>query len=162
MSLFSGMDISGSGLTAQRLRMDLISSNIANINTNNTGETTPAGNPIPYSRQMAVFTTRTSGTNFLSAFRSAKASDSEVGQGVSVTQIVEDEAPFRMEYNPESPEAAKVAEDGVPVGYIRHPNVNIVQEMVDMLSASRSYEANVTAFNASKAIASKALEIGRG
>ncbi|ADY54956.1 flagellar basal-body rod protein FlgC [Syntrophobotulus glycolicus DSM 8271] len=160
MSLFSGMDISASGLTAQRLRMDLISSNIANMNTNHTEATTAAGNPIPYRRQMAVFSTRNSPNDFLSAFRSA--GESEVGQGVSVTQILEDESPFKMEYDPESPEAAKVAEEGVPVGYVRHPNVNIVQEMIDMLSASRSYEANVTAFNASKAIAAKALEIGKG
>jgi flagellar basal-body rod protein FlgC len=87
------------------------------------------------------------------------------GNGVQVSSIhsVSDEQdPFQLEYNPTSPDAAKVAEPGLPVGYVRKPNVSIVTEMVDMISASRAYEANVTALNVSKSMVSKALEIGRG
>jgi len=83
-------------------------------------------------------------------------------EGVRVTKVVEDEAPFRLEYDPNSPDAVKTAEQGIPVGYVRYPNVNLVQEMTDMISSSRSYEANVTVLNASKAMAAKALEIGKG
>lgn len=160
MGLFTGMNISASALTAQRLRLDLISNNIANINTTNTGKTTPGGNPIPYQREVAVFSSRPPQDQFASMFKDARqALNSE---GVQVSRVMEDDAPFRLEYDPNSPDAAKVAEPGVPVGYVRHPNVNLVEEMIDMISASRAYEANVTALNAGKAMASKALEIGKG
>lgn len=180
MDLFGAIDTSASGLTAQRLRLDLISNNIANINTTRTGQLTPGGNQIPYRREMAVFVPRPSEADFGTVFRQtlqgsgadkflpvAKGIDqglgnSQSGNGVQVSAIVEDQSPFRLEYNPDSPDAARVSEPGVPAGYVRSPNVNIVTEMVDMISASRAYEANVTALNASKAIASKALEIGRG
>ncbi|TGE32610.1 flagellar basal body rod protein FlgC [Desulfosporosinus sp. Sb-LF] len=162
MSLFGAIDISASGLTAQRLRLDLISNNIANINTTRTGELTPGGNPIPYSRQAAVFVPRPSETPFANVLGETLG-DRNVGNGVQVSSIERDvQAPFRLEYNPDSPDAAKVAEPGLPVGYVRQPNVNIVTEMVDMISASRAYEANVTALNASKSMAAKALEIGKG
>lgn len=160
MGLFTGMNISASALTAQKLRLDLISNNIANINTTHTGESTPGGNPIPYSRQVAEFSSRPAANSFLSQYRDARSALSS--EGVQVTAILENTAPFRLEYNPDSPDAAKVAEDGIPVGYVRYPNVNIVEEMVDMISATRSYEANVTALNASKTMAAKALEIGKG
>lgn len=162
MSLFGGIDISASGLTAQRLRMDLISNNVANINTTRTGEVTAAGNPVPYSRQITVFVPRPSGPSFSSIL--GETSDSgNVGNGVEVASIERDtQTPFRLEYNPGSLDAAKVAEPGLPVGYVRQPNVSIVTEMVDMISASRAYEANVTALNASKSMAAKALEIGKG
>ncbi|KUO65605.1 MAG: flagellar basal-body rod protein FlgC [Gracilibacter sp. BRH_c7a] len=160
MGLFTGINTSTSALTAQRLRLDLIANNIANLNTTNTGQTTPAGNPIPYSRQMAIFTTRPPEKNFVSLFKDARQTLNS--EGVQVKKIVESDAPYRLEYDPNSPDAAKEEELGVPVGYVRYPNVNIVEEMMDMISASRSYEANVTALNASKAMAMKALEIGRG
>jgi flagellar basal-body rod protein FlgC len=160
MGVFTGMDISASALTAQRLRLDLISNNIANINTTNTDRTTPGGNPIPYQREVAIFSSRPPAKNFASLYQDARESLSS--EGVEVTRVAEDDAPFRLEYNPNSPDAAKVAEAGIPVGYVRYPNVNLVEEMTDMISASRSYEANVTALNASKAMASKALEIGKG
>ncbi|NLI94169.1 MAG: flagellar basal body rod protein FlgC [Peptococcaceae bacterium] len=160
MGLFSGMNISASALTAQKLRLDLISNNIANMNTTNSGRTTPGGNPIPYQREIAIFSSRPPQKDFASLFQDARTQLSS--EGVQVTQVIEDESPFRLEYNPNSPEAAKVAEQGIPVGYVRYPNVNLSQEMIDMISASRSYEANVTALNASKAMASKALEIGKG
>ena len=165
MGLFKAIEISASGLTAQRLRMDLVSNNIANINTTRTGEVTPAGNQIPYRRQVSVFVPRpadkTSFANVLGETMSAQ--NSRAGNGVQVAGIYEDETePFRLEYDPDSPDAAKVAEAGLPVGYVRHSNVNIVTEMIDMMTASRAYEANVTALNVSKAMASKALEIGKG
>lgn len=162
MGLFGAIDISASGLTAQRLRMDLTANNIANINTTRTGELTPAGNQIPYSRQMAVFVPRPSESQF-SKVLGETLSSSNVGNGVQVASIVKDDTqPFRLEYNPDSPDAARVGEAGLPVGYVRQPNVNIVTEMVDMISASRAYEANVTALNVSKSMAARALEIGKG
>ncbi|ODA42523.1 flagellar basal body rod protein FlgC [Desulfosporosinus sp. BG] len=164
MSLFGAINISASGLTAQRLRMDLVANNIANINTTRTGEQTPAGNPIPYSRQVATFVPRPPETPFASVLGKTLEGQN-VGNGVQVAridQISDAQDPFRLEYDPNSSDAVKVAEPGLPVGYVRQPNVNIVTEMVDMISASRAYEANVTALNASKSMASKALEIGKG
>lgn len=164
MSLFGAIDVSASGLTAQRLRMDLIANNIANINTTRTGELTPAGNPIPYSRQVASFVPRAPETPFASVLGETLGGQN-LGNGVqvaSIKNISDAEDPFRLEYNPTSPDAATVAEPGLPVGYVRQPNVSIVTEMVDMISASRAYEANVTALNVSKSMASRALEIGKG
>lgn len=160
MGLFTGMNISASALTAQKLRLDLISNNIANINTTNTGETTAAGNAIPYTREVAVFSTRPGETNFSDYFK--KATQNMSSEGVQVTAVNQDTDAYRLEYDPDNPDAAKTGEDGIPVGYVRYPNVNLTEEMVDMISANRSYEANVTALNASKAMALKALEIGRG
>ncbi|SPF46422.1 Flagellar basal-body rod protein FlgC [Candidatus Desulfosporosinus infrequens] len=162
MSLFGAIDTSASGLTAQRLRMDLVSNNIANINTTRTGKLTPAGNQIPYSRQVATFVPSASETSFTSVL-GGTLEGQNVGNGVQVASIANDvQEPFGMEYNPNSPDAAKVAEAGLPLGYVRQPNVNIATEMVDMISASRAYEANVTALNVSKSMAAKALEIGKG
>ncbi len=164
MGLFGAIEISASGLTAQRLRMDLTANNIANINTTRTGELTPAGNQIPYSRQMAVFVPRPPETPFAKVLGETMSVGSVGnGTGVQVARILNDETePFRLEYNPDSPDAAKVVEEGLPIGYVRQPNVNIVTEMVDMMTASRAYEANVTALNVSKSMAAKALEIGKG
>lgn len=171
MGLFGAIDISASGLTAQRLRLDLIANNVANINTTRTGQMTPGGNPIPYRRQVAVFVPRPAETSFAETLNQALQgksvnlklpSVSANGNGVQVQAVTEDPAAFRLEYNPDSPDAARTAENGIPVGYVRLPNVNIVTEMVDMISASRAYEANITALNASKSMMSKALEIGRG
>jgi flagellar basal-body rod protein FlgC len=134
----SSLGISASGLSAQRRRMDAISNNLANANTTRT----PEGGP--YRRQEVVFTARTEDTDL----GVAKT------QGVQEPQIVEDSAPPRMAYEPGHPDA----DAG---GYVRMPNVNIVNEMVDMISATRAYEANVTAIDAAKAMVAKALEIGR-
>ncbi|MGE4271311.1 MAG: flagellar basal body rod protein FlgC [Desulfitobacterium sp.] len=175
MSIFGSMDTSASGLTAQRLRLDVISNNIANINTTRTGEVTPGGNPIPYQRQVVVFKAREPQFSFAetlnqalqgkrvnsTALTAGLATRGKTGNGVDVQAIAEDPAAFRLEYNPDSPDAAQTPEAGFPAGYVRLPNVNIVTEMVDMISASRAYEANVTAMNASKSMMSKALEIGR-
>ena len=164
MSLFGAIDVSASGLTAQRLRMDLIANNIANINTTRTGQLTPAGNPIPYSRQVALFVPRAPETPFASVLGETLGGKN-LGNGVqvaSIRSISDAEEPYLLEYNPTSPDATTVAEPGLPAGYVRQPNVSIVTEMVDMISASRAYEANVTALNVSKLMASKALEIGKG
>ena len=160
MPFLKALDISGSGLTAQRLRMDLISSNIANINTTRTGESTPAGNQVPYSRLIPIFEPR-SADSFGSILKS-ELGENGVGDGVKVSAVVKDQAPFKEVYNPDSPDAVTQPEAGLQQGYVRMPNVDLVNEMVDIMSASRAYEANVTAVNAGKGLVLKALEIGKG
>lgn len=147
MSLFHSIDVSASGLTAQRLRMDAVSDNIANVNTTRT----QAGGP--YRRKIVVFESREPEKNF-SDFLQNSMENQRLGNGVRVVRIGEDSSPFKMVYDPNHPDADAR-------GYVRMPNVNIVTEMVDMISATRAYEANVTAVKASKDIALKALEIGR-
>jgi flagellar basal-body rod protein FlgC len=139
MSFLSSIDISGSALPAQRLRMDLISENIANA------ETTVTDSGDPYRRKVCVLSERQS---FSAALGDA------VGGGVMVTQILEDQSDFELEYDPDNPLAN---EDG----YVLMPNVDEVEEIIDLMGATRSYEANVTALNATKSMAVKALEIGR-
>ena len=147
MGLFNAIDVSSSGLTAQRLRMDTISENIANVNTTRTS----AGGP--YRRKVAVFESIEKADPFSGILQQALG-QKETGNGVRVVKIAEDNSPFKLVYDPNHPDAN--AE-----GYVSMPNVNIVTEMVNMISATRSYEANVTAVKASKDIALKALEIGR-
>ncbi|MDI3529121.1 MAG: flagellar basal-body rod protein FlgC [Thermoanaerobacter sp.] len=147
MNLFSSMDISASGLTAERVRMDVISQNIANVNTTRTVQ---GG---PYRRKLVVLK-EIQPDSFESILDKVKGKYS--GKGVEVVQIAEDDqTPLREVYDPGHPDADQN-------GYVEYPNVNIVSEMVDMISATRAYEANVTAFNASKAMFQKSLEIGRG
>ncbi|MCF6097084.1 flagellar basal body rod protein FlgC [Thermovorax subterraneus] len=146
MSIFRAMEISASGLTAQRLRMDVISNNIANVNTTRTEQ---GG---PYRRKRVIFQEKRSEPNFRELLQNTLLN--ATGEGVRVVAIEEDNAPFRLVYDPSHPDAD---EDG----YVRMPNVNIVTEMVDMISATRSYEANVTAINSVKSMISKALEIGK-
>ena len=141
MRLFNSFAISASGLTAERLRMDLISSNIANINTTRTAE---GG---PYKRKVAVFAEKLE--------QEIKKNSKATGKGVEVVGIYEDQSPDKLVYDPTHPDADEQ-------GYVHMPNVNVVTEMVDLITASRSYEANITALNAAKAMALKALEIGRG
>lgn len=147
MGIFNAIDISASGLTAQRLRMDTISENIANVNTTRTA----AGGP--YRRKVAVFESREADDRFAGALNQA-LENQKTGQGVRVVSIAEDNTPFKMMYDPNHPDANAQ-------GYVMMPNVNIVTEMVDMISATRAYEANTTAVKSSKDIALKALEIGR-
>lgn len=151
MSIFNSMNTSASALTAQRLRMDVVSSNIANA------ETTRAtldenGQWEPYRRKLVNFQSK--GQSFQSYLSRATGNATNLGNGVKVTEIREDEEPFKMVFNPNHPDAN---EDG----YVAMPNVDPLQEMVDLMSATRSYEANVTALNASKSMLMKALEIGR-
>lgn len=146
MSFFNAMNISASGLTAQRLRMDIISQNIANVNTTRTE------NGQPYRRKTVLFEERQEHLSFSSVFKNQMSQLD--GSGVRVSRIAEDNSDFKLVYEPEHPDAN---EDG----YVRMPNVNIIEEMVNMISANRSYEANVTALNTNKSMALKALEIGR-
>lgn len=144
MGMFGAIDAAASGMTAERLRMDVISNNIANVNTT---RTTEGG---PYRRQMVMFEPR-SGQN---SFSQVLSQQIDAGSGVRVTGIVKDGSPTRRVYDPTHPDANKD-------GYVEMPNVNIVAEMVDMITATRAYEANVTSVNAAKSMAMKALEIGR-
>lgn len=147
MGFFDAINISASGLTAERLRMDVISKNIANANT------TKTASGAPYRRQVAVFQSAEGQTPFSQYL--SDASKELIGGGVKVTAIKEDPTPFKMVYDPGHPDADKD-------GYVKMPNVDIMTEMVNMISASRAYEANVTAINTTKGMAMKALEIGRG
>ncbi|MDP5273435.1 flagellar basal body rod protein FlgC [Chengkuizengella axinellae] len=150
MNLTNSFNISSSALTAQRLRMDIISSNIANAET--TRGKLVDGEWVPYQRKTVVMESKDS-PSFDQIFQS-KLDSHSTGNGVKVTQISEDQSPFKRVYQPTHPDAN---EDG----YVFMPNVDILKEMVDMISATRSYEANVTALNASKSMFMKALEIGR-
>ncbi|WP_113675224.1 flagellar basal body rod protein FlgC [Vallitalea guaymasensis] len=145
MSFFNSMNVSATGLTAQRLRMDIISQNLANVNTTKTKD---GG---PYKRKVLLFEEQKS-NNFSSILNDSI--DSYTASGVKVSKIIEDTKPLKRVYDPSHPEAG---EDG----YVLMPNVNTVEEMVNMISANRSYEANVTAMNAAKSMAMKSLEIGK-
>jgi flagellar basal-body rod protein FlgC len=143
------MDISGSALTAQRLRMDVIAENIANV------ETTRTEDGEPYRRKRVIMEPRNADFAAMLEERASGAAPKEsVTGGVRVTEIAEDQADFKLKYDPTHPDADEN-------GYVRQPNVDLTQEMVDMISAYRSYQANVTAFNAYKDMAVRALEIGR-
>lgn len=146
MSFLNSIDISASGLTAQRLRLDVISQNIANVNTTRT----QSGGP--YRRKAVIFEDKNEHQPFAQVL--ANSRQAQAKGGVRVSRIEEDASPFIMNYDPGHPDADEE-------GYVAMPNVNIVSEMVNMISASRSYEANVTAMNAAKSMAVKALEIGR-
>lgn len=148
MNFGSSFGISASALTAQRLRMDVISSNIANAET--TRASVVDGQAVPYKRKLVVLES-TESDKFSNILNSKMNSST---QGVKVQSIIEDSSPLKPVYNPSHPDADVN-------GYVYMPNVDITKEMVDMLSASRSYEANITMLNASKAMVSKALEIGR-
>ncbi|UVI32493.1 flagellar basal body rod protein FlgC [Paenibacillus spongiae] len=149
MKLTNGFNVSASALTAQRLRMDVISSNIANAET--TRGKFVNGQYEPYKRKMVVIEPiQPSFSDVLNA----QISGSERAAGVKATRIIEDSSPSKLVYNPSHPDADEA-------GYVKLPNVDVMKEMVDMISATRSYEANVTALNATKAMFVKALEIGK-
>lgn len=134
MSVFSGMRISASGLSAERTRLDVISANIANSRTTRTED---GG---AYVRKTAVFQ-----ENY----------DSKLGMlGVKTVEIAEDKSEMTLEYDPTHPDANEE-------GYVEYPNVDLLVEMSDLISASRAYESNVDALNAQKSMISKALEIGK-
>jgi len=148
MGLFSSFEISGSGLSAERLRMDVIANNIANANTTRTAE---GG---PYRRLRVVFTPRQNEKPFMLPVAGSEEAKPQLGQGVRVTGVLPDQSPAKQVYDPGHPDADAN-------GYVYLPNINIVNEMVDMITASRAYEANVAAVNSAKSMALKALEIGR-
>ncbi|WP_071459439.1 flagellar basal body rod protein FlgC [Bacillus massilinigeriensis] len=146
MTIFHSMNTTSSALTAQRMRMDIISSNMANV------DSTRGANGEPYRRKLAVLQPKENGfSSFLDKAIGKEAS----GDGVKIARIAEDtRTPLKLVYDPEHPDAGKD-------GYVRYPNVDPLREMVDLVSATRSYEANVTVFNASKGMMMKALEIGK-
>ncbi|AEV68571.1 flagellar basal body rod protein FlgC [Acetivibrio clariflavus] len=146
MGYFSSLNIGATGLTAQRLRMDTISQNIANANTTRTE------NGTPYRRKVVVFEEREAKTPFSEYLN--QSSKQMIGGGVRVARIVEDTTPFKMVYDPGHPDADEN-------GYVEMPNVDVLTEMINMISATRSYEANVTSINTTKSMAMKALEIGK-
>lgn len=151
MTIFHSINTTASALTAQRLRMDVVSSNMANVDT--TRGKFVDGEWQPYRRKMVV--TQENTGNFSSFLKDAVTKNgNSLGNGVKVAKIVEDETPFKMVYNPDHPDAN---EDG----FVQLPNVDPLKEMVDLISATRSYEANVTVLNATKGMLMKALEIGK-
>ena len=152
MGLFSTINIAATGLTAQRTRLDVISDNIANV------DTTRAADGKPFKRSRVIFRPRVSQPYWRSPFL-PKTLDHGVGRGVRIVEIEKDnDSDPRLVYDPTHPDAIKT---GKNAGYVEYPNVNVVQEMVDMISASRSYEANSAVINGSKSMFARALEIGR-
>ncbi|MDT8859031.1 flagellar basal body rod protein FlgC [Alkalihalobacillus sp. MEB130] len=150
--MFHGFNTSASALTTQRLRMDVVSSNMANAET--TRATMVDGQWQPYRRKMVV-TQPNESKPFVHFLNQAKTGgETSIGNGVKVTGIIGDQTPFKQVYNPEHPDADEQ-------GYVQMPNVDPLREMIDLMSATRSYEANVTTLNASKNMLLKALEIGR-
>lgn len=148
MSIFSSFGVNASGMTAERYRMDIISQNVANANTTRTEDGTP------YRRKVVTFTEKTTNpTEFGTIFRKSRGMD--VGDGVKVSGVYEDNTEeMKMVYDPSHPDADEY-------GYVTYPNVNIVTEMTNMIDSTRAFEANATAFSASKSMAMKGLEIGR-
>ncbi|GMG97146.1 flagellar basal body rod protein FlgC [Tepidimicrobium xylanilyticum] len=145
MGMFDSINISASALTAEKTRIDIISKNMANVNT------TRSTGGMPYRRQMVVFEEQR-GSNFATYLE--KHTNKFSGKGVEISEIVEDTTPYKLKYDPGHPDAN---EDG----YVMLPNVDIITEMVDMIDAQRAYEANITAINGTKSMLMKALEIGR-
>lgn len=153
MSIMTSLNISASGMTAQRTRMDIIAQNVANVNT------TRDENGEPYRRQTVVFEERSINNHnfesYLTAQKTGLSYNSQIGSGVKISAIAEDYVTaMKKVYEPGNPDAD---EDG----YVTYPNVNTVTEMTNLIDASRSYEANVTAFNATKNMALKGLELGK-
>lgn len=148
MRLFSSFEISGSGLTAQRLRMDVVANNIANVNTTRTAE---GG---PFRRQRVIFEPREEAQFMLPLNAEGRKRASAGGSGVRVVGVSADPSAAKMVYDPGHPDANDQ-------GYVAMPNIQLVNEMVDMISATRAYEANVAAINSAKSMAAKALEIGK-
>lgn len=144
MSFFSSINISASALTAEQMRTDIIAENIANAHVTRTPDGTP------YRRKMPVFRTQDIGGfgYFLDTARS------RFNRGVEIAAIVEDPSDFKKIFNPNHPDADRD-------GYVRMPNVEVVNEMINLISASRAYEANITAINTAKQMAMKAAGIGR-
>ena len=160
MSFLNSINISGSALTATRLRLDVIAENMANMSTTRTE------NGEPYRRKFVVFQERTHDRNFRHCFNRSLRADNErslrvgnerllrAGNGVRVIAIGHDMSEFKLDYNPNHPDADEE-------GFVRMPNVDVVQEMTDMMAAYRAYEANITALNVFKDMAVKTLEIGK-
>lgn len=150
MGLFQSFDICASGMTAQRFRMDVIAENIANVSTTRTEDGTP------YRRKIVTFTEKELNQGVASFQNILKDSYKAYnGNGVKVSEVSEDyDTDFIMEYDPSHPDADEN-------GYVSYPNVNTVTEMTNLIDASRSYEANTTAFEAVKSMAQSGISIGQ-
>lgn len=148
MGLESVFKINGSGMKAQMLRMEVHSSNIANINATRT----PEGGP--YRRKEVVFESKPINENFADALSAASQHPDHLAVGVQVVQVVEDPSPFKKRFDPNHPDADAD-------GYVQFPNVDVVSEIVDVQEAARAYEANVSVILAIKNMIAKTFEIGR-
>lgn len=145
MGIFSAFDINATGMTAERYRMDIIAQNVANANTTRTEDGTP------YRRKVVVFEEKNSQTPFHQVL--LKERDRYSGSGVKVTGVYEDTwTEGNMVYDPSHPDADEN-------GYVMYPNVSIITEMTNLIDASRAYQANATAFDASKNIATTGLDL---
>lgn len=149
MNIFRSLVISASGLSAERLRMDIISANIANADSTRS----PQGGP--YRRQVALLASNPGPASFKQTLDKNRGKQEMMPSGVRIVGIVEDPTPTRKVYDPQHPDASAD-------GYVEYPNVEIMKEMVELITASRAYEANVTVINSTKNMALKTLEIGRG
>jgi flagellar basal-body rod protein FlgC len=152
MNLFSSLDISSSALSAQRVKMDMIATNIANIETTDT----PDGGP--YKKRTAIIREKSEEKGFLSfknSLRALRRNNHYEGQGVEVSGVIEDENAVRLVHIPNHPRADSN-------GNVRFPDINIIDEMVEMIKASRLFEANLTALSEAKSVLRKSLEIGKG
>jgi flagellar basal-body rod protein FlgC len=148
VGLFDSLDVAGSGLSAERLRMDVTSENLANA------QTTKGADGQPYRRKVVVVSEAPGQSSFGTALNAAMTSAASPARGVQVTGIVADTAPLKRIYDPGHPDADKN-------GYVTMPNVNTVTEMTDLISSSRAYEANVTAMQTAKQLFTKTLDILR-
>ena len=151
MGLFTSINIAATGMSVERLRTDVISDNIANASTTRTQD---GG---AFKRKRVVLEPISSELSWRTPFVPENM-DGGAGEGVRVSEIVKDDTPGRLVYDPQHPDAIV---SGPNAGYVEYPNVNIVNEMVDLISASRAYEANSSVIQGSKEMFSKALEIGR-
>ena len=152
MGMFDAINVASTGLSAQRLRLDVISNNIANATT-----TRNAQGDGPFRRDRVVMTP----INLRNVWRSPvypRGLETGMGQGVKVMRVEKDPSELRLVYDPGHPDAIAI---GPKKGYVEYPNVNIVEEMTDMISASRSYEANAQVITGTKQMFNKTLEIGR-
>lgn len=151
MGFMRSINIVASGLTAQQLRLDVIAENVTNSNTTRTEE---GG---AYRRKLVVFQAEDTAESFAEALRRARAGNGDLYErngGVRVVEIMEDPSDLKLVYDPTHPDANEN-------GYVEYPNVDMVKEMADAMAATQAYSANVTAFNALKTVAQKAMEIGR-
>ena len=147
MSFLSSLNINASGMTAQRMRLDVAAENIANV------ETTRTEGGGPYRRKLVVLEAQDDSFHEVLS-RTMAGKSTQTNAGVRASMILEDETELKAVYDPEHPDADEQ-------GYVRMPNIDMVKEMTDSMAATRSYEANITAYNAVKLMAQKALEVGR-
>lgn len=150
MSFLNSMSITGSALTAERLRMDVALQNIASARVTRSTDTPEGGDPVPYARRQVIFQEKA--LDFGQMLR--EQSDASVNGGVRVTRVVKSDRDFIPVYDPDHPDANEE-------GYVYYPNVDTTEERIDLMDASNAYEANLTALGIVKALALKSLDIGR-